>query len=59
MWINEELLEARYYRNLGKQYGKTVNDLASSIFDHLLMDRKKVKFADVCQIVLCEQIGSP
>ena len=37
MWINEELLEARYYRNLSKQYGKSVNDLASSIFDHLLM----------------------
>jgi len=37
MWINEELLEARYYRNLSKQYGKSVNDLASSIFDHVLM----------------------
>ena len=36
MWIKDELQEARYYRQLAKQQGKSINDIAHTLYDHLL-----------------------
>ena len=35
MWIKDELQEARYYRQLAKQQGKSINDIAHTLYDHL------------------------
>ena len=36
MWIKDELQEARYYRQLAKQQGKSINNIAHTLYDHLL-----------------------